>query len=314
MKKGWMLAALLLLASLARAGEKAYLFTYFTGNGEDGLHLAYSRDGFRWMPIKGGASLLTPAVGDKKLMRDPSVVQGPDGTFHMVWTPGWHEQFIGYAHSEDLIHWSEQKAIPVMTHEPTARNSWAPELFYDKPSKTYYILWASTLPGRFSGQDGGENMPMNHRIYATTTRDFQTFTPTELFFDPGFSVIDAAIVRDQKKGLLMIVKNEVEQPVAQKNLRVTRTRRIGDGFPTEVSEPIHADPYWAEGPAPLWIGEWLYVYFDKYMLHRYGAVRSRDGVHWEDVSDQMSFPQGMRHGTVFAVPEKVLEKLLQLEP
>lgn len=309
MKKRLILAGLL-LASVLQAREKVYLFTYFTGNGEDGLHLAYSRDGFRWTPLKDGAPLLTPQVGEKKLMRDPSVVQGPDGTFHMVWTPGWNERIIGYAHSRDLIHWSEQRAIPVMTHEPTARNSWAPELFYDRPSRTYYILWASTVPDRFPGHDGGEKTPMNHRIYMTSTRDFETFTPTRLFFDPGFSVIDAAIVRDKKKGLLMIVKNEEEKP-AQKNLRVTRTGRIEDGFPTGVSEPIHDEPYWAEGPSPLWIGDWLYVYFDKYMLHRYGAVRSRDGVHWEDVSDRMSFPPGMRHGTVFAVPEKVLEALLK---
>ena len=40
----------------------------------------------------------------------------------MVWTAGWYEKGIGIAHSEDLIHWSEQKYIPVMAHEPTARN------------------------------------------------------------------------------------------------------------------------------------------------------------------------------------------------
>jgi hypothetical protein len=26
----------------------AYLFSYFTRNGEDGVHLAYSRDGVHW--------------------------------------------------------------------------------------------------------------------------------------------------------------------------------------------------------------------------------------------------------------------------
>ena len=99
--------------------EQAYVFTYFTKNGEDGLHLAWSADGYRWEKLNDGRSYLTPTVGTSKLMRDPCVVRGPDGTFHMVWTSGWNENNIGYASSKDLITWTEQKAIPVMAHEPT---------------------------------------------------------------------------------------------------------------------------------------------------------------------------------------------------
>ena len=63
-------------------------------------------------------------VGKDKLMRDPSICQVPDGTFHMVWTSSWTDRIIGYASSRDLVHWSEQRAIPVMMHEPTAHNCW----------------------------------------------------------------------------------------------------------------------------------------------------------------------------------------------
>ena len=43
-------------------------------------------------------------------------------------------------------------------------------------------------------------------------------------------------------------------------------------------------------------------------------MRSRDLVHWEDVSDKMQFPdegtkKRMRHGTVIAVPEEVVAGL-----
>ena len=79
-------------------------------------------------------------------MRDPSICQAPDGTFHMVWTSSWTDRIIGYASSRDLIHWSEQQAIPVMMHEPEAHNCWAPELFYDEPSETYYIFWGDHHP------------------------------------------------------------------------------------------------------------------------------------------------------------------------
>ena len=50
---------------------------------------------------------------------------------------------------------------------------------------------------------------------------------------------------------------------------------------------------------------------DRYRDHRYGAVRSLDhGETWEDVSDQVSFPKGIRHGTAFAVDASVVESLI----
>ena len=293
------------------AGETAYLFSYFINDSKDGLHLAYSYDGLNWLPLHGGRSYLTPAVGKDKLMRDPSICQSPDGTFHMVWTSSWTDRIIGYASSRDLVHWSEQQAIPVMMHEPDAHNCWAPELFYDEPSQTYYIFWATTIPGRHKEVATSESEKgLNHRIYYVTTKDFRTFSKTKMFFNPDFSVIDAAIVKDSKReDLIMVVKNENSNP-PEKNLRVTRTKKIEKGFPTKVSAPI-TGKYWAEGPAPLFVGDTLYVYFDKYRDHRYGAVRSLDyGETWEDVSDQVFFPRGIRHGTAFAVDASIVESLI----
>ena len=301
-----------LMFALTCVAKDVYLFSYFRGQ-KDGLHLAYSYDGLKWTALNGNKSLLRPVVGKDSLMRDPSIVEGPDGTFHMVWTSSWTDRIIGYASSRDLVNWSEQKAIPVMADEPEAQNCWAPELYYDKPSKTFYIFWATTIPGRHSPVQSTEREKQwNHRIYCTTTRDFKTFTKTRLFFNPDFNVIDAAIVRDPaRKDLIMVVKNENSLP-AEKNLRVTRTKKIKKGFPTSVSEPI-TGKYWAEGPAPLFVGDTLYVYFDKYTLGKYGAIRSTDhGETWTDVSDLTTFPKGIRHGTAFKVSEETFRKLTEL--
>ena len=89
-----------------------YIFSYFVGQA-DGLHLAYSTDGLRWTPLANNESILTPKVGEDKLMRDPSICQGSDGTFHMVWTSSWNDRIIGHASSKDLVNWSDQQAIPV---------------------------------------------------------------------------------------------------------------------------------------------------------------------------------------------------------
>lgn len=254
---------------------------------------------------------MKPVLGPDRLLRDPSICKGPDGLFHMVWTTGWNDRIIGHASSSDLIHWSAQQIIPVMMHEPDARNSWAPEITYDAKSRRYYIYWATTIPGRHSEvASSQQEQGLNHRIYCVTTRDFKDFTPTKIWFNPDFSVIDAAVVRDDKsRDFIMFLKNENPNP-PEKNIRITRSRSMKKGFPTEVSAPITGD-YWAEGPSPVFIGDALYVYFDKYTQHKYGAVRSLDrGKTWEDISDEVHFPEGTRHGTAFEVDRAVLDNLL----
>ncbi len=136
--------------------------------------MLYSKDGYTWKDLD--TVFMKPAIGNQKVMRDPSMVQGPDGIFHLVWTSSWKgDKGFGYASSKDLVHWSEQQLIPVMEHEPTTVNVWAPELFYDDEGKQFIIIWASTIPGRF--ERGIEEDSNNHRMYVTVTKDFKTFSP-----------------------------------------------------------------------------------------------------------------------------------------
>ncbi len=288
-----------------------FIFSYFIDNGQDGLHLAYSMDGLKWKELNGGKSLVKPTVGGDKLMRDPFILPGKDGTFHMVWTCSWKERQIGYAFSKDLVHWSEQKAIPVMDHEPTAKNCWAPEMVYDRQNENYIIFWATTIPGRHKDiADSEREKGLNHRIYSTSTKDFEKFSSTRLFFNPDFSVIDATIIF--KKGIyFMFLKNENPNP-SEKNIRMTQSKHAAGPYPITVSSPI-TGKYWAEGPTSLIIGKYVYVYFDKYRDGKYGAVRSKDMKTWEDVSDQISFPKNVRHGAAFKVSRDVFNKLIQLK-
>jgi hypothetical protein len=286
--------------------KPVYLFSYFMDNGQDGLYLAYSTDGLEWKALNGGKSYLKPAVGSK-LMRDPCVLRGADGLFQMVWTTGWSDKCIGYASSKDLICWSEQKFVPVMEHEPTAPNCWAPEVIYDPTDKQYIIFWATTIPGRFpETENNGDN---NHRIYYVTTKDFEIFSQAKLLLDPGFNSIDATIIQADGS-YVMFIKNESMKPV-EKNIRVCHADRpLGPWG--KASVPI-TGKYWAEGPTAIQIDGWWYLYFDKYEEQRYGVIRSRDLVLWEDVSEQLRYPKGLRHGTVFAVEPAVLKNLMSVE-
>src|SRR3954468_20996534 len=188
-----------------------YLFTYFTKNGEDGLHLAASADGYKWEKLNDGKSYLAPEVGKSKLMRDPCVARGPDGTYHMVWTSGWNENNIGHASTRDFLVWSKEQEIPVMASEPSVRNSWAPEIVYDAEHGEFVMFWASTIPGKFTATAGSSESDYNHRMYYTTTKDFATFAPTRLFYDPGFSVIDATFL-PSSGGRQLLVKDETRNP------------------------------------------------------------------------------------------------------
>jgi len=302
---------LIFLSFQSQGQEQVYLFSYFTDNGQGGLHMAYSHDGLKWEALKDGKSWVTPTVGNDKLMRDPYILQGKDGLFHMVWTSSWKERQIGYASSNDLVNWSEQKAIPVMAQEPTAKNCWAPEMGYDPQNKNYIIFWATTIPGRHSDVASSESEKgLNHRMYCTTTSDFQNFSPTKIFFNPNFSVIDATILPKGNK-FYMFLKNENPNP-PEKNIRVTQSEHASGPYPIEVSAPI-TGKYWAEGPTALEVGDFVYVYFDKYRDHKYGAVRSKNMKDWEDVSDKVSFPAGVRHGTAFKVSNEIFKNLIQLK-
>jgi hypothetical protein len=305
-----LLSSLLVLVSFASAvaSEKprtAYLFTYFIGNGEDGLHLAWSRDGLTWEALGGGKSYLTPTVGNSKLMRDPCVAIGPDGVYHMVWTSGWWENNIGYASTKDFVTWTPQKEIPVMAHEPTVKNTWAPELVWDKKREQFLIFWASTIPGRFSEAAGTSEDGFNHRMFATTTKDWQTFTPTKLRYDPGFSVIDATII-PAGDGYRMVVKDETRHP-PKKYLQHASAGDV-EGPWSSLSEPFTRD--WVEGPTVLQVGDAWLVYFDVYREKHYGVLRTRDWKTWEDLTAQLSMPKGIRHGTAIEVPYTVIEALL----
>jgi len=191
-----------------------------------------------------------------------------------------------------------------MEKEPTAKNCWAPEITYDPSLKKYMIYWATTIPGRYPATDSlGDKGGYNHRIYYVLTKDFQSFSDPAILFDPGFNSIDATIQPDGSHYLLFF-KNEAVRPVAQKNIRLMVSDHLEYGYrdpsPAATPPPITGD-YWAEGPTAIkFHGQWI-VYFDKYTQHKYGAITSSDLHTWTDVSDRMTFPKGLRHGTVFPI-------------
>jgi predicted GH43/DUF377 family glycosyl hydrolase len=279
-----------------------YLFTSFREPATDGLHLAYSKDGYHWEGLEG--SFLKPEIGASKIMRDPSIVKGKDDVYHMVWTTDWKGgNGFGYANSKDLIHWSTQEYISVMKNEPEVVNVWAPEIFYDDEQDQYIIIWASTIPFRF--EKGIEEEKNNHRMYYVTTKDFKTFSDTKLFYDPGFSVIDCVIVKRAKDDYILVLKDNTRP---MRNIKVAFGKSPLGPF-GKSSEPFTA--YLSEGPTVEKIdNNWL-IYYDNYGAKNYKAAKTSDFIHFEDVSSAIKLPGGHKHGTITTLSKKVLKGLME---
>jgi hypothetical protein len=94
------LAMVLTTLTAAASEGKVFISTSFHEPATDGLRFIYSRDGWQWQAIDG--IWLRPEVGKQRVMRDPSMIRTPDGTFHLVWTSSWRgDRGFGYASSKD---------------------------------------------------------------------------------------------------------------------------------------------------------------------------------------------------------------------
>ena len=131
-----------------------------------------------------------------------------------------------------------------------------------------------------------------------------SITFAKAFYDPGFNSIDGFIVKRDKNDYVLIIKDN---------------RKPGYSDLFCVSGPSAEGPYtspstkfaptYSEGPCAVKVGdEWL-IYFDVYREGRFGAVATKDFKTFTPIDNQISIPQGHKHGTIIKVPESVLLNL-----
>ncbi len=196
----------------------AWVMSYFlTGNLprsslQDSVHLAYSRDGYRWTELAAFIpEYQLPELGDNKNnhLRDPFVLRKLDGTFVLL-ASDWTRSFsssdywkspspeILVADSVDLITFTNPRLLrltPIIFIDGTPMHARAPKAFYDPENERYGIIWT------------GNDAKNVNRIYVSYTKDFEKLEneiPT-LFFDPGYSVTDATLVQTENYNYLLFV-------------------------------------------------------------------------------------------------------------
>ncbi len=306
MTLSWVFIAVACVAPVRGLGgeagdDVAYLLTSFRGNG-DGLHLAYSLDGWHYTALD--TVFLEPTVGGG-LMRDPHLLCGPDGVYRLVWTSGWRDHGIGYASSRDLVHWSPQRFLPVMAGAEEVKNCWAPETFYDAGRGQYMITWSSDVPGRFPETVSPHRM--NNRTYYVTTKDFESFSDPQVLIEPGFDHIDTTIQQDGQRYYALIKAGDQQRRGIPGAIRVA----VADDplGPYELRDtPVLED--FAEGPTPLQVGAETLVIVDFYRDHRIGVYATRDWQTWRDVTARARVNPGHRHGTALSVPRALVDELV----
>jgi beta-xylosidase len=259
---------LVLLCAACLHAEQWYLFAYFKDPGSSGVYYALSNDGYHYTAINDGKPVLPPAQRGE-LMRDAFITRGPE----------WRDTKIGYAHSSDLVHWSEQLEVPLMKDIPGTRNTWAPEIYWDVPKKAWEIICSSTIGGTWSDK------VLDNRIYSSLTKTFRTFSKPQVFFDPGYNVIDATILETKGK-FYFVFKDERPEPL-KKFIKIAEGPTV-EGPWNNISEEFTES--WSEGPSALQVGDEYIVYYDDYRDPRgYQAVASRDLVDWTSIADKVSF-------------------------
>lgn len=172
---------------------------------------------------------------------------------------------------------------------PGTTNTWAPEIYWDAAKSKWLVIWSSTVAGRHEG----------NRIFSSLTADFKTFSPPEIFFDPGYVVIDATILQTRGKYYL-VFKDERLEPL-HKWIRIAEGASL-EGPWKNISGEITES--WSEGPSAIQVGNDYMVYYDHYRgPKRYQAVRSSDLQHWTSVTTEMQLPESAKHGSFLRITE-----------
>lgn len=303
-----------------------FLFVHFkerrTPEGEQ-VYFGISKDGFCWEEVNGGNPVLWSMSGEKGV-RDFTIIRSDNGRFYIIATDlslayemrnkyhdSWKEvqlngsnQFMMWD-SEDLVHWSAQKRLPV--RKPGEGCCWAPDIIQDKKTKEYIIHWSSP--------DKEKDMRMT--IYYARTKDFETFSePAILYQKEDSGVIDSCMV--EENGMFYLWVKSDKNPVGVIMLKsdcITGPFERMYEFDEEM-ERLEGGAYAYEAPTACRLEDGSY----SLMLDFFGVkgkgqgyvpFRSQDiasGI-FKRCDGEFSYPYGFKHGTILPISQEEYERI-----
>lgn len=312
---------------------EGYLFGYFTGEGSSNgeqiyFSLSQGNDPLHWQQMNGGNPVLTSTLGDKGV-RDPFILRSPEGDrFYLIATDlkifgngNWDasqrtgSRSIMVWESTDLVHWSNQRMAEVSP--PTAGNTWAPEISYDKTTGEYVIFWASKI---YADSDVNHTGSTYNKIIYSKTRDFYTFTEPAVYMDFRYSIIDTTMIEHGGK-TYRFTKDERSNTSSTPNGKFVfqeSGNAIFDPNFTMIKEGIGKGSIsHGEGPTLFKSNtedKW-YLFIDENGGRGYVPFETTNlnSGTWT-LSANYSLPSSPRHGTVLPVTKAEYDKLLVTVP
>ena len=310
---------------------EGYLFSYFVGEGTaDGeqvyFGLSEGNDPLHYRDLNDNEPVLTSTLGEKGL-RDPFIIRSPEGDkFYQIATDlriyegrGWDaaqrtgSKSIMVWESTDLVNWTDQRLVQVSPD--TAGNTWAPEAYYDDSIGAYVVFWASKL---YAENDPNHTGNTYNRMMYSTTRDFHTFTPAQVWIDPGYSVIDSTVIREGDT-YYRFTKDErggSDTNPCGKFIRGEKSTQLRSTDWTSIDECIGRGELSAgEGPTIFKDNEaekW-YMFIDEFGGRGYVPFETTnldgDRTEWT-VPESYTMPSRPRHGTVLPITQAEWTRLL----
>ncbi|KAF6808952.1 Xylosidase/arabinosidase 2 [Colletotrichum sojae] len=315
---------------------EGYAFSYFTGSSIAGENIffaaSYGNNALQWTELNGGQPTLKSSYGTKGL-RDPFLIRSPEGdTFYLIATDlsigsgtSWGDavrigsRYLEVWESNDLKTWSEQRHI--LVSPPEAGNTWAPEAYYDEELGAYLVFWASSL---YEPQDVNRTGSTYHRMLYATTRDFVTFSETQVWQDAGMSRIDSTVIKSEDT-YYRFTKDEGASGTGCSDIiqeSSTSIRATLESW-TIINSCIgrKAGTSAVEGPTSFKSnpddvhGEKFYLFVDEYGGRGYIPLETADigNPDWT-VSSSYNLPSSPRHGTVIPVTSAELAALTAAAP
>lgn len=298
MRKISIIYFLFILSSVTvlRSQNNYFLCAYMDGKAED-LRYCISSDGYHFSPVNNGKTILKSTTGGK-ILRDPQILKDQKGTYHLIATNAWYSRDFAIWDSKDLVHWNNERLISISPQN--ADKTWAPEAIYNEKDKNYLFYWTSSL-----GKDS-----TSWSIYYTTTKDFKTFSEPVILFKSDAIILDANIVKyDNRYYMFYRYKKQIWRREASE-LTGNYTN------PLLIIDANVEGPYVYKSAGNKW--NMIFDYYTK--SGYYGMVESENLTDWKWLTSQkfpfnnekVSFPVGVRHGSIVPVTAKQYRRILKL--
>ena len=293
------------LAVKPQKGDTTFLMSAFNATSENELSIFSSYDGATFTSTASEA--YKPATG---LLRDPSIMQMPDGTYYVTYTTGWNGTTFGVAKSRDLKHWDHVADVdigPVAAPSSGAAtngiksgvtNVWAPEWFRDGDGSVSVVVSLS-----MSGAKGP------FAAYAVKATDVASgkFSAPVAMAGLDNNHIDTFAVKDGDT-YYAFTKNETT-----KTIELATAKALTGPWTIEKTGDWAGWGDWIEGPAVVRLPNngWR-IYFDDYRGKTYWYSDSYDGFKtWSKKQELGGVSGAVRHFTVISQPTATVEAALK---